>query len=158
MDHDTHERRLARVEKFLDANARGWREEEQWGRMRGNAGGDRDEPGWKSPAAGQMHVDEDQTLRDRRALGLEPSGDQPQQQPDPSQQAGARAPAQAVITAAPASLDADRRAALLVELDPFKGMDGVSPWDGTETIEQLEGILADARARKAVMDSASTET
>lgn len=159
MDHDANavstERRLGALERFLDTEAPGWRTGEHRSRRY------EDSP-LAAIAHPDMHVDEDQTLRDRRALGLDRSAErpqpeqQPEQQPQPEQQADLQSGTG--MSAALSQEETAYRTALLAQLEPFKGMDGVAPWDGTERTDQLESILANARARKAVMDSASSET
>lgn len=59
MDHDAVETRLQRVERFLDSNADGWRDERKWRR-----GAPRGEP------ESDLIVDPEKTKAEREALGL----------------------------------------------------------------------------------------
>lgn len=75
MDHDTHDKRIRALETALDVlTDRQWRDTDSL-RRRGYGRGDR--PAHLGDRGEAMVVDEEQTLRDRIALGLEPNPDAP---------------------------------------------------------------------------------
>lgn len=132
MDHDAHNastnRRLGALERFLDLEAPGWRTGEHRSRR-----GLSDAPAADAPLAHpDMHVDEDQTKADRIALGLDKSAHSAKGD-----------------DTGKSTIEDERRDQVLRDLEPYRGIDGVAQWDGTERTDQLEGILATARAREA---------
>lgn len=141
MDHDAVESRLAKVERFLDAQAPGWQDQARWLR-----------PNNAAPVHEPLLVDEDQTRNDREALGLPVDGGEPLRAPGEVFR-----PGPAGADAKPEDDAAARRTAVLTQLEAYRGMDGVAPWDGTETIEQLEVTLTNARERKTTLDAAAKQ-
>jgi hypothetical protein len=127
MDHDANATRLAKIERFLDAQAPGWQDEARWLRP------GRDSGLIKEP----LHIDEEQTANDRRALGLPVDGE-----------VIVRAPTTVQPTKSSQEQDEARRTAVLAQLQPYRGMDGVPEWDDELSTDQLEGILTTARARR----------
>lgn len=126
MDHDAVDARLQRVERFLDANAPGWRDESKWRKMRGDDGGDRTDSGWMPERReGELEIDHDKTKADRIALGL----DRPEE-PKTGKEAGE---------------EIEKRNGLLASLEAYRGKPGFMPPDEDASIADLEAAPELAR-------------
>jgi hypothetical protein len=74
MDHDAVDKRLWKVERFLDAVQPGWREESNWPKARA----EREEPSLNEEAAeSDLVVDEEKTKADRIELGYDTDPNDP---------------------------------------------------------------------------------
>lgn len=130
MDHDTFEPRIRKLEEtlgkvtaLLDSEAPGWRD--------GSRGGHRhrvlDDPQARQDrpqAHPDMIVDEEQTKRDRRALGFDKTDDD------------ASGPKDA------GNSESAERQELLTKLKPFRGTEGAAELTGKESNEELRALLA----------------
>lgn len=167
MDHDALATRLDRVERFLDSQARGWRDESNWRR-----GGGRDSARDGEPKA-ELVVDKDQTERDREALGITddtvvrggrlftPGAPVPGPQGlNPGIDDGKDAEIRRNFRAGKGAVTDDRvnpddvvdqgdRASLLAQLEPYRGREGFPELTGDETNDQLRDMVATAQGSPA---------
>jgi hypothetical protein len=151
MDHDTHEPRISKLERFLDMAAPGWRDEKNWNQMkRGGAGLD--------AAPGELVRDDEQTKRDREALGLTDDvvvrggrrflgGTNPgvDDGKDAELRENARAGKGAVSNE---TAQKQERQDMLQRLEAYRDRDGYQQISGDETDDQLRAAL-EANDRRA---------
>lgn len=158
-DHDSVDTRLRRVERFLDSEARGWRDEDNWGRRRSREASADDKPS-------DLQVDEEKTKKDREALGFSDqsvlregqvvhqntgfTGTGMGQTQNPGVDDGRDAELRRNFRAGKGAVNDETaaqndRADLLAQLDAFRGKPGVPELTGQESNDDLRQILLQAK-------------
>lgn len=146
------ERRLTALERFLDIEAPGWRDMTHRSRRYVDSS-------LAARAHPDMHVDDEQTARDRAALGFdrtEDAGDNIGDESLPS--TGASAGNDDQSGAGQQQKSDPVREQVLRDLEPFRGVEGYAQWDGTEPTNILQAMLTISLERKAAVDRARQES
>jgi hypothetical protein len=162
MDHDSVDRRLQKVERFLDSQASGWRDESRWGQQRRRVGdassatiGGDDEG--RAPDGTKMDVNEEQTKKDREALGITEEATlrnghiqrpmQAQRSQNPGVDDGKDAELRENFRAGRGAvsdeqIQQEERADLLGRLETYRGREDFPEMTGHESNDELRAMLA----------------
>lgn len=150
MDHDALDQRVRNIESFLDANARGWRDESQWRSGARRSGTD--------TKTSDLEVDEEKTKRDREALGFTdqtvirdgrpytPGAPTIGRSANPGVDDGRDAEIRENFRSGKGPVsnetaEQNERADLLAQLEPYRGQDGVPELTGEENNDELRSLL-----------------